>query len=129
VAARLGHGSSWAGWRWICRRTGRIVHRCGGGHALGLELREFGRVGGEGLGQRVGQILQQMKAVGHLARRGRPCACRFLIHRCVVPHDHLDPGMGLQPLRHGGGLPIREEDQGPSPGEVHQEGVIRVTPA
>jgi hypothetical protein len=122
-------GERHRGWRWGCCRTGRIVHRCGGGHALGLERRQFGRVGGEDLGQRVGQILQPMEAVGHLARRGRPCACRFRIHLRAVPHDHLDPGMGLQPLRYGGGLPIREEGQGPSPSEVHQEGAIRVTPA
>jgi hypothetical protein len=49
---------------------------------------------------------------------GRPEARRFRIGLGSVPYDHLNPGMGLQPLRYGRGLPVGEEGQGPPPGEV-----------
>jgi hypothetical protein len=60
----------------------------------------------EHVGQHVREILQQMKAVGHLAGGGRPEARRFRIRLRPISDDHLAPGMGLQPLRHGRGLSV-----------------------
>jgi hypothetical protein len=77
---------------------------------------------GEDLGQHVGQMLQQMKAVGHLARHGSPEARRFRIRLCPIPHEDLHPGMRLQPLGYGGGLSVGEQTHGPPPFEVQQKG-------
>jgi hypothetical protein len=85
---------------------------------LSRELRQFARVGGEHLGQRVGQILQQMKAVGHLARRGRAEARRFRVGLRAIPHEDLHPRVGLKPRGDRGGFPVGEQGQGPPPGEV-----------
>jgi hypothetical protein len=71
-------------------------------------------------------MLQQMEAVGHLARRGSPGARRFRIRPRAIPHEPLDSGMRLKPLGHGGGLPIREQGEGP-PFEVQQERAIGMT--
>jgi hypothetical protein len=100
------------------------IGSCTGVGAWGMDPRQLGGMGGEDLGQRVGQILQQMKAVGHLAGGGRPEACRFRVGLRAVPHDHLDPGMCLKPPGHRRGFPVGEQGQGPPPGEVEQEGAI-----
>jgi len=63
-----------------------------------------------------------MEAVGHLAGRGSPCARRFRIRLRAIPHEHLDPGMGLQPLSHRGRLPIGEQGVGPPSCAVHPDG-------
>jgi hypothetical protein len=102
------------------------VHRREHGDASGIDTRQLGRIGGEDFGQHGGQILQQMKAVGHLARRGRPHARRFRVRLCPIPYVHLDPRVCLQPLRHGRGFPVGEEGQGPPPFEIQQEGAVGV---
>ena len=103
-----------------CTRRGR-------GDALGIDTRQLGGVGPEHLGQHVREILQQMEPIRHLAGRGRPEARRFRICLRPIPDEHLDPGMGLQPLGHGRGFPIGEQGQGPPPFQVQQEGAIGVT--
>lgn len=82
---------------------------------------------GEDFGHHGGQVLQQMQAVGHLARRGSPGACRFRVRLCAIPHEDLHPGMRLQPVRDRGGLSVGEEGEGPPPGEVQQERAVGVT--
>jgi hypothetical protein len=69
-----------------------------------------------------------MKAVGHLAGGGRPAARRFGVGLRAVPHDHLDPGLGLQPLRHGRGFPVGEQRQGPPPFQVQEDSAVGMTP-
>jgi hypothetical protein len=100
------------------RRTGRIVHRRGRGDALGIDTRQLGSMRGEYLGQCVREILQQMKAVGHLAGRGSPGARRFRVCLRAIAHKDLKPGMGLKLLGDSGSLPIGEEGQGPPPSEI-----------
>jgi hypothetical protein len=68
-----------------------------------------------------------MKPIRDLAGRGRPEAGGFRIRLRAVPHEPLDPGMGLQPLGDGRGFPIGEQGQGPPPGEVQQERAVGVT--
>ena len=104
-----------------------IVHRCWRTGVLGIDTRQLRGVGPEHVGQHVREILQQMKAIRHLAGRGRPEARRFRVRLRPIPHEDLDPGMGLQPLGHGRGLPIGEQGQGPPPFEVQQERAIGVT--
>jgi hypothetical protein len=53
-------------------RGGRVVQRRGHGDALGMDPRQLRSVGPEHVGQHIRQIVQQMKAVGHLAGDGRP---------------------------------------------------------
>ena len=103
------------------------MHRRGGGDALGIDPRQLRGVGPEHVGQHVRQVVQQMEPIRHLAGRGCPEARRFRIGLRPIPDDHLDPGMGLQPLGHGRGFPVGEEGQGPPPFEVQQEGAIGVT--
>jgi hypothetical protein len=85
---------------------------------LGIDARQLRGVGPEHVGQDVREILQQMETVGHLTGRGRPEARRFGIGLRAIPDDHLDPRMGLKPLRHGRGPAIGEQSQGLPPGEV-----------
>jgi hypothetical protein len=94
------------------------MDRRGRGGALGRELRQFGRMGGEHLGQCVGQILQQMEAVRHLAGRGRPEAGGFRIRLGPIAYNDLHSGMRLQPPGDGAGLAIGEQGQGPPPFKV-----------
>jgi hypothetical protein len=62
-----------------------------------------------------------VEPIRHLESRGRPEARRFRVRLGAIPYAHLDPRMGLKPLRHGRGFPVGEEGQGPPPGEVQQE--------
>lgn len=94
---------------------------------MGMDPRQLGRVGGEHLGQHVGQIVQQGEPIRHLAGSGRPQVGRFRIRLRPIPDIHLNPGMGLQPLRHGRDFSVGKQGEGP-PGEVHQEGAIGVIP-
>jgi hypothetical protein len=104
---RLWRGERHRGWLRGCCRTGRIVHRCGR-DVWGIDPRQLRSVGGEHLGQYVRKIVQQMEPIRHLAGRGRPEACRFRVRLRPIPYVHLAPGMRLQPLGHGRGLPVGE---------------------
>ena len=92
-----------------------------------MNARQLGGMDSEHVGQHAREILQQMEAVGHLAGGGRPEARRFRIRLRPIPDDHLDPGMGLQPLRYGRGLSVGQQGQGPPLFEIQQEGAVGVT--
>jgi hypothetical protein len=83
-------------------------------------------MGGEDLGQRVRQILQQMKAVGHLAGRGSAQARGFRIRLRPIPHEDLNPRMRLQPMRDSSSLAIGEQSQGPPLFKIQEEGAVGV---
>jgi hypothetical protein len=93
---------------------------------LGIDPGELRGVGPEHVGQHVRQILQQVKAVGHLAGHGRPESCRFRIGLGPIPHEDFNPGMRLKPRSDRRGLSVGEEGQGPPPFKVQQEGAVGV---
>jgi hypothetical protein len=93
---------------------------------LGIDARQLRGVGPKHEGQYVREILQQMKPVRHLTRRGRPEARRFRVCLRTLPDEDLHPGMRLQALGHCSGLPIREQGEGPPACEVQQEGAVGV---
>jgi hypothetical protein len=100
------------------------VHGCWGRDMLGIDARQLGGVAPEHVGQHVREILPQVKPIRHLTHHGSPEARPFRIYLGTIPHEHLDPGMRLQPLRHGGGLPVGKQGRGPPPCEVRQEGAV-----
>jgi hypothetical protein len=64
---------------------------------------------------RLAQILHEMKPVGYLSNRGRCRAGRFGVAAVPISTDHLDLGMGHQPLLDGlGGMLIHHVDHGVS---------------
>ena len=75
---------------------------------LGIDERQLRGVRPEDVDQHVREIVQQMKAVGHLAGHGRSKACRFRVGFSPIAHKDLNPGMSLKPLGDSGGLPIGE---------------------
>jgi hypothetical protein len=89
-----------------------------------MDPRQLGGMGGEDLGQRVGQLLQEMEAVGHLAGRGCPEAGGFGIGLRPIPDDRLDPGMRLKPPGHGRGFSVGEQRQGPPSFKIQSEGAV-----
>jgi hypothetical protein len=94
---------------------------------LGMDGGQQGGVQPEHIGQHVREILQQVQSIRHLAGRKHPEARCFRVCFRAIPHEDLDPEMGLQPLGDGAGLSIGEQGQGPPPFQVHQEGAIGMT--
>jgi hypothetical protein len=86
-----------------------IVHGRRRRGALGIDARQLRRVGPEHVGQHVREILEQVKAIGHLAGRGCPEACRFGVDLRAIPDEHLYPRMGLKLRCDSGDLPIGKE--------------------
>ena len=70
------------------------------------------------------EILEQMKAVRNLGRSGCSVPCALGIGARAVPGNHLDPRMGLEPLRHGIGRALREEGHGLATLQIHQDRAI-----
>jgi hypothetical protein len=70
----------------------------------GIDERQLGGVYREYLGQHVGEILQQLKPIHHLARRGRPSAGASGVCPRAIPQEYLDPGMRLKPLCQSSGV-------------------------
>ena len=71
-----------------------------------------------------GQVLQQVKAVGHLDRVWGTLPGPVRIGSGPIAGDHADTGMGLEPEGEGLGLPIRQEGQRSPPFKVDQHGSI-----
>jgi hypothetical protein len=99
----------------------------GRGGALGLELRQLGRVRGEHLGQHVRESPQPREAVRHLTGRGRPEAGGFRTRLGPIPPAPLTSRMRLKPRGDGAGLAIGEQGQRPPPFKVQSEGARAVT--
>jgi hypothetical protein len=111
-----------------CSVVGIVPGRRGRG-VLGLDQRQRRGVRPEHVRQHSGEVVQQVNPIGHLAGRRRAEARRFRVRLGAIPHEDLDPGMGLQPLGDGAGLSIGEQGQGLPPFQVHQEGAIGMTPS
>jgi hypothetical protein len=84
-------------------------------------------VGGEHQLQRLGQVLQQVEAVGDLHRLRRPPACALGIHAQSVTRDHRNPGVLAQPSRERVRLAIRQQCHRPVAFQVHQHGAVGVS--
>ena len=107
------------GKRPIRQRHGLLVHQ-------GIDRVECLAVGAEHLVQRLPEILQQMKAVGHLDRCGCPLPRALDIGRRTIPRDHLDTWMFPEPLRDGVGGTIREERDRVAALQIDQHSAIRL---
>ncbi len=67
---------------------------------------------GEHLRQGFREVLEQMKAVRDLGRRGGSLACALRIGLGAVTRDDLHPRMLPEPLRHGVGGALGQERHG-----------------
>ncbi len=89
--------------RW--RRAGLGDRRDGDGvrgSVSGLEGRVHNRrVSLEHALDGLAQVLEQVPAIRDLLGLRGACRRRLGVGRRTVPADHLDPGMGLEPSRHG----------------------------
>ena len=81
-------------------------------------------MGGKHLVEGFGEVLPQVKAVGHLERVWGTLLGPVRIGSGPIAGDHADPGMGLEPEGEGLGLPIRQEGQRSPPFKVDQHGSI-----
>lgn len=66
----------------------------------------------EDLLQGLGEIAEEMKAIGDLGSGGGSLTRPVGVGGRAVARDHLDARMGLEPLRQGGGGAIREQRHG-----------------
>jgi hypothetical protein len=69
-----------------------------------------------------GEVLQQVKAIGHLDGVGGTLSGPLRIGSGPIPSDHADAGMGLQPEGAGLGLTIGPEGERPPPFEIDPHG-------
>lgn len=76
-------------------RQGRGIVLGGG---RGRRLGQAGAVGGGALLHGLGEVLPQVEPVGHLDRVRCPGPGSVRVRSGAVPVDHLDPGMGGQPV-------------------------------
>jgi hypothetical protein len=67
-----------------------------------------------------GEVLQQVKAIGHLDGVGGALSGPIRIGSGPIPSEHADAGMGLQPEGEGLGLTIGQEGERPPPFEIDQ---------
>lgn len=72
------------------------------------------------------EILEQMAAICDLGGGGSPLAGALSIGAPAVPCDHLDPGMSLEPLGDGLGVPLRQESDGLAAFEINEHRAIRL---
>jgi len=86
-----------------------------------------GQAGQDGLLNRFGEVLPRVEPVGDPHRAGRCVPGGPGVSAAPVPADHLDAGMGVQPVREGLRFPIRQHADEAVAVHVHQNGGIRVT--
>ena len=72
------------------------------------------------------EILEQMEAIRDLGGGGSPLTGALGIGAPAVPCDHLDPGMFLEPLGDGLGVPLRQERDGLAAFEINEHRAIRL---
>ena len=75
----------------------------------GRRLGQAGAVGGDALLDGLGEVLPQVEPVGDLDRVRRPGPGSVRIRPRAVPADHLDPGVGGQPVGKRLGVAAFEE--------------------
>ena len=80
----------------------------------------------EHLRQGLGEMAQELKAIGDLGGRGGPVTRPVCLGGRAIACDHLDPRMVLEPLRQRGALAVWEERAGLAAFQVHEDGAIRV---
>jgi hypothetical protein len=97
----------------------RLGDQCGG---RGREARPFGA---KDVFQHVGQVVDQVPAVGDLDRLGRTIAGAFRIGAGAVPGDERDAGMRPQPGGKTAAGAIREEIDGVVTLQVDQDRAVR----
>lgn len=107
-------------------QVGGVVHRWWCREVLGSDARQLRGVGPEHVGQRVREVLPQVKPIRHLTGRGRSEARRFGVGFRAIPPKDFNPGMCLQPLGHGLGFPIREPGERAPLCEVQQQRAVGV---
>ena len=71
-----------------------------------MDRAEVAAVALENADQRVAEIAQEVPAVRDLLGLGRSLARSLGVGAGPIAGDHLDARMGLEPRRHGLGLPI-----------------------
>jgi hypothetical protein len=114
LPARLALGRALLGRRGrLCRWHGHCDRTFGHRHRL-LAQRRIDRIenlamAGEHLVQRFCQVLEQMKTVGDLDRRGCSLVSAIGVSFRAITRDHLHPRMLPEPLGQGLGGTIREE--------------------
>src|ERR1700758_1690661 len=90
--------------------------RIGGGglfRFFGNGFFQAGAVPGRGLVHVLAQVVVDVPPVGDLVSAGRALPGAVGVGAGPVTAYHLDPGMFLQPVRDGGGLPVAEQVNGP----------------
>ena len=85
-----------------------------------------GDAGQDGLLHRLGEVLPQVEPVGDLHRGGRRLPGGPGVGAAPVPADHLDAGMGAQPVREGLRLPVRQHVNKAVAVHIHQHGRVRM---
>ena len=122
VRQRLGWARGGGGWHRPGARAVRLRH---GRRAEGLiDGREEMAVGVTPLVEGCGQVLPQVKAVGHLDRVWGTLRGPVRIGSGALAGDHAHTGRALEPEGEGLGLPIRQEGQRAPPFTVEQHGAI-----
>ena len=69
---------------------------------------QFDAVTGDRLFHRLGEVVPQVPAIGHLDRAGCAAAHGFGVRTGAIPAHDLDPGMLAQPVGEGVCRPIRK---------------------
>ena len=114
-----------------CRRPGRRDRH---GTAVGaaspmprpLDRAQVRGVRGERGLQRLGQVLQQVEAVGDLHRLGRAAPGAVGVGAGAVARHDLDPGVLAQPAGEGLRLAVGQQRHRPPPLQVDQHGAVAV---
>jgi hypothetical protein len=75
------------------------------------------------------EMLEQMEAIRDLGGGGSPLAGALGRGVPAVPCDHLAPGMFLEPLGDGLGVPLRQASEGLAAFEIHEPRAIRLAVA
>jgi len=80
----------------------------------------------EGGLQRLGQVLQEVEAVGDLHRLGRAAPDAVGVGAGAIAGDHRDAGVLAQPRRQGARLAVGQQRHRPPPLQVDQHGAVAV---
>ncbi|GEM_PF-5141753 len=79
--------------------------------------------------QNIGEVVEQVPAVGDLERSRRALACARRVRLLAVAAHHLDLGLPAEPSREGLGLAVRQEFDHMVPLQVDEDGPVDVPTA